>query len=131
MNEGVHRFYDVISSAGCQLAQGVGVQALEIVQQLVAVLALEVSQRDLHTMHVMLDLSIESEAVLTLRQRHYVFRREHELVLLKQQHTCFLRAVSSFSSIAMYSVAGICVVPCSSCQRKTFPCMHASKLFIS
>ena len=42
MDEGVHCFYDVVSSAGCQLAQGIGVQPLEIVQQLIAVLALEV-----------------------------------------------------------------------------------------
>ncbi len=42
MDEGVHCFYDVVSSAGCQLAQCIGVQPLEIVQQLIAVLALEV-----------------------------------------------------------------------------------------
>ena len=42
MNEGVHCLYDVVSSAGCQLAQGISVQPLEVVQQLIAVLALEV-----------------------------------------------------------------------------------------
>ena len=43
MNESIHCFYDVISSTGCQLAQGMSIKPLEIVQQLIAVVALEMS----------------------------------------------------------------------------------------
>lgn len=44
MNEGVHGFDYVITSACCQLAQSVDIQALQIIQQLIAVLALEMPQ---------------------------------------------------------------------------------------
>ena len=44
MDECVHGLYDVISSAGSQLAQGLGVQALQVVQQLIAVVALEMTK---------------------------------------------------------------------------------------
>ena len=44
MDECVHCLYDVISSAGSQLAQGLGIQALQVVQQLIAVVALEMTK---------------------------------------------------------------------------------------
>lgn len=44
MDECIHRLYDVISGAGSQLAQGLGIQALQVVQQLVAVVALKMTK---------------------------------------------------------------------------------------